>query len=51
MWYWGTHGDLGMKGTKPAKGREGLKAYDPEAFALLDEFYSGKVEEPADSRR
>jgi hypothetical protein len=44
MWYFGTHGDLAMKGPKPANGREGLKTYDPEAFALLDEFYSGRLE-------
>jgi alpha-glucosidase len=44
MWYFGTHGDLRMKGAKPANGREGLKAYDPEAFALLDEFYRGRME-------
>jgi alpha-glucosidase len=48
MWYFGTHGDLKMKGAKPANGREGLKAYDPEAFALLDDFYSGRME-PADA--
>lgn len=41
MWYWGTRGDLGMPGTKPARGREGLRAYDPEACQLLDQFYSG----------
>jgi hypothetical protein len=46
MWYFGTHGDLNMKGLKPAVGREGLKAYDPEAFKLLDDFYSGRFEEP-----
>jgi hypothetical protein len=44
MWYFGTHGDLGMKGAKPANGRDGLRAYDPEAFALLDDFYSGRME-------
>ena len=43
MWYFGTHGDLNMKSAKPANGREGLKAYDPEAFALLDDFYSGRM--------
>jgi len=43
MWYFGTHGDLHMTGDKPANGREGLKAYDPESFALLDEIYSGRV--------
>ena len=44
MWYFGTRGDLGMKGAKPENGREGLKRYDPEAFALLDEFYRGGFE-------
>lgn len=44
MWYFGTHGDMNMTGPKPAPGPEGLKTYDPEAFALLDEFYSGRME-------
>jgi alpha-glucosidase len=44
MWYFGTHGDMGMKGEKPANGRDGLKAYDPEAFALFEAFYTGKME-------
>jgi hypothetical protein len=43
MWYFGTHGDLHMTGPKPENGPEGLKKYDPEAFALLDEFYSGRM--------
>jgi alpha-glucosidase len=43
MWYFGTHGDLHMTGPKPANGPEGLKQYDPDAFALLDEFYSGRM--------
>lgn len=43
MWYFGTHGDLGMEGPKPANGRDGLKAYDPEAFALFDRFYRGQL--------
>jgi alpha-glucosidase len=47
MWYFGTHGDLDMKGPKPAVGRQGLRAYDPEAFTLLDDFYSGRMEPPA----
>jgi hypothetical protein len=42
MWYWGTHGDLGMKGDKPADGPNGLKAYDRQAYDLIDDFYSGK---------
>ena len=44
MWYFGTHGDLGMKGEKPANGRDGLRAYDAEAFQLLDDFFSGRLE-------
>jgi hypothetical protein len=46
-WYFGTHGDLHMKGAKPAVGPEGLKAYDPEAFTLLDNFYTGRMEPPS----
>jgi hypothetical protein len=46
MWYFGTHGDLHMTGDKPENGREGLKKYDPEAFELLDEFYSGRMQIP-----
>jgi hypothetical protein len=45
MWYFGTHGDLGMKGPKPANGRDGLKVYDSEAFALIHDFYNGFLEE------
>jgi hypothetical protein len=44
MWYFGTHGDMSMTGPKPKNGREGLKTYDPEAFALMDDFYSGRIE-------
>lgn len=44
MWYFGTHGDLGMTGPKPANGPVGLKEYDSEAYALLDDFYSGRIE-------
>lgn len=44
MWYFGTRGDLSMEGPKPSPGPEGLKAYDPEAFALIDDFYSGRVD-------
>ena len=47
MWYFGTHGALSMKGPKPANGPEGLKAYDPEAFALLDAFYGGTLDSEA----
>ncbi|QDU56619.1 glycoside hydrolase family 2 TIM barrel-domain containing protein [Aeoliella mucimassa] len=47
MWYFGTHGSLGMQGEKPADGPEGLKAYDPEAYSLFDAFYSGELEATA----
>jgi hypothetical protein len=43
MWYFGTHGDLNMKGKKPVNGREGLKQYDPDAFSLVEKFYEGKL--------
>ncbi len=43
MWYFGTHGDLAMTGPKPANGPAGLKQYDPQAFKLLDDFYSGRI--------
>jgi hypothetical protein len=43
MWYFGTHGDLQMKEPKPQNGPQGLKTYDPEAYALLDDFYTGRV--------
>ena len=43
MWYFGTHGDLHMNDPKPENGPEGLKKYDPEAFALFDDFYRGRI--------
>jgi hypothetical protein len=43
MWYFGTHGDLHMTGSKPANGPDGLKQYDPDVYALLDDFYSGRI--------
>ena len=47
MWYFGSHGSVaGLTGRKLAPGAEGFKKYDPEAFALFDEFYSGKMEVP-----
>ena len=44
MWYFGTHGDLNMTGPKPENGPEGLKKYDPDAYKVLDDFYSGRME-------
>jgi hypothetical protein len=46
MWYFGTRGDTGRLGNiKPpsTEGPEWLKSYDPEAYDLLDRFYSGKI--------
>jgi len=43
MWYVGARGDLGMPPPKPANGAEGLRQYDPEAYALLDDLYSGRL--------
>jgi len=43
MWYFGTHGDMTMTGPKPENGTDGLRKYDPEAFQLFDDFYSGKL--------
>lgn len=43
MWYFGTHGDMNMVEPKPKPGPEGLQAYDPEAYALFDNFYQGRL--------
>jgi len=34
---------LHMKGAKPENGPAGLKAYDPAAYALFDEFFGGRM--------
>ncbi|HXW55812.1 MAG TPA: hypothetical protein VEJ67_08700 [Candidatus Cybelea sp.] len=44
MWYFGTHGDLSMTDPIPANGPEGLRQYDPDAYKLFDDFYSGRIE-------
>jgi alpha-glucosidase len=43
MWYFGTHGDLHIAGPKPGNGPLGLKSYDPEAFALFDGLFGGRM--------
>ena len=43
MWYFGTHGDMNMVEPKPKPGPGGLKAYDPEAYGLFDDFYKGRI--------
>jgi hypothetical protein len=43
MWYFGAHGEY-LKGAKlPVAGPDGLKAYDPDGYALLSAIYSGKL--------
>jgi len=49
MWYFGFRGDLAMAPPRPANGAEGLRAYDPEAYALLDDLFSGRL--PSKLRR
>lgn len=46
MWYFGTHGDMNMAEPKPKNGPEGFQQYDPEAFALFDDFYRGRLVTP-----
>ncbi|MCX5675362.1 MAG: hypothetical protein NTX87_10185 [Planctomycetota bacterium] len=43
MWYFGTRGDYGKVQPPPAPGPQWLKSYDPEAYALLDAIYSGRL--------
>jgi predicted esterase len=46
MWYFGTHGDMGMEGAKPEPGPKALRDYDPEGFELMDEIFSGRAKPP-----
>jgi hypothetical protein len=47
MWYFNSHGSFaGFRGTRPGAGTEGLRKYDPAAFALFDQFYTGKMDIP-----
>lgn len=43
MWYFGSRGDFGKIDPKPQEGHEWLRQYDPEAFKLLDDIYSGRI--------
>lgn len=43
MWYFGTRGDYGEINPSPEPGASWLKNYDSEAFALLDDIFSGRV--------
>lgn len=43
MWYFGSRGDYGQLDPKPTEGPKWLKQYDPEAFAMIEQIYSGNV--------
>jgi len=43
MWYVGSRGDYGHLEPPPSPGADWLRGYDPEAFELLDDIYSGKL--------
>jgi hypothetical protein len=44
MWYFGTRGDYGKSSQAPSPGPEWLKAYDPEAYQLLNQIYAGPIQ-------
>ena len=46
MWYVGSRGDYGQLDPRPEPGPRWLRTYDPEAYALLDGIYSGRLEPP-----
>ncbi len=39
MWYFGSRGDYGRIEPRPEEGREWLRTYDPDGFALLESIY------------
>ena len=43
MWYFGTRGDYTNIEPPPSPGPQWLRSYDPEAYALLDDIYSGRL--------
>jgi hypothetical protein len=43
MWYFGSRGDYGKIEPPPQPGRAWLAAHDPDAFALLDGIYGGRI--------
>ena len=43
MWYFGTAGDPGQIAPPPGKGPEWLRQYDLDAFAILDDIFSGRA--------
>jgi hypothetical protein len=43
MWYIGSRGDYGKLDPPPVPGPRWLRGYDPEAYDLLDDIYSGRL--------
>jgi hypothetical protein len=43
MWYFDSRGDYGKIDPKPQEGREWLRQYDPQAFAMMDDIYAGRM--------
>jgi hypothetical protein len=43
MWYFGSRGDYGRIEPPPQPGKAWLAAHDPDAFALLDDLYGGRI--------
>jgi len=43
MWYFGTRGDYGKLDPPPQPGALWLRSHDPDACALLDDLYSGRL--------
>ena len=43
MWYVGSRGDNGKLNPPPSPGARWLRSYDPEAYQLLDDIYSGRL--------
>ncbi len=42
MWYFGSRGDYGHIKPSPRPGKKWFKQYDPDAYKLLDNIYSGR---------
>lgn len=43
MWYFGSRGDYGKATPTPTKGACWLRAYDPDAYNLIDAIYGGRL--------
>ncbi|MEW6251077.1 MAG: hypothetical protein AB1716_10550 [Planctomycetota bacterium] len=43
MWYFGSRGDYGRITPPPTRGALWLRRYDPDAYRLVDDIYSGRL--------